>query len=124
MIPAFLIKKFGPLGAKLIFFGGIILIIGVALLITYFQGRSDGKMGAENARLKREVEVQKNIGNANTNAAGTRAEDAARAAQQEKELNDALHVTQDPDRQRALRGCIILQQQGRDTSRIPACRRP
>jgi hypothetical protein len=30
----------------------------------------------------------------------------------------------DPDKQRALRGCLIMRQQGRDTKNIPACSGP
>ena len=70
----------------------------------------------------REVETQRDLGRANDNAGDQRVKDATTAAQQERELSDALKATNDPDRQRALRGCIILRQQGRDTANIPACR--
>jgi hypothetical protein len=121
MIPAFLVKRFGPQAAKLIFFGGIILALLLAALAIYLVGRGDGKAGEVIEQQEREIEVQQDVGDANTNAAGTRVEDAVRSERQQKELTDALKATTDPDRQRALRGCVILRQQGRDTSRIPAC---
>jgi hypothetical protein len=122
MIPAFLIQKFGPLASKLIFFGGIVLLAGALLLLTYCAGRSDGKTGEVVKQQEREIQVQRDLGNANENAATSRVEDATRAAQQKEELNHAIKDTNSPDRARALRGCIILRQQGRDTVNIPACR--
>lgn len=122
MIPKFLIDKFGPLGAKLIFFLGLLIVLGSILTLAYCQGRSDGKAGEVIAQQKREIEVQRKLGGANTKAADARVRDATKAAQQGRELSDALKATQDPDRQRALRGCAILRQQGRDTTGIPACR--
>lgn len=121
MIPAFLVTKFGKTGAKLVFFGGVVLVLLLAALVIYFMGRSDGKQGEVVGQLTRENKVQIRVGDANTKAADTRVKDAVRTEQQTKELSDALKATEDPDRQRALRGCVILRQQGRDTSRIPAC---
>lgn len=122
MIPAFLIQKFGPLASKLIFFGGIALLAGALLLLTYCTGRSDGKTSEVVKQQEREIQVQQNLGNANENASTARVKDAVKAEQQKKELNDAIKDTNSPDRARALRGCIILRQQGRDTINIPACR--
>lgn len=122
MIPTFLIQKFGPLASKLIFFGGIALLAGALLLLTYCTGRSDGKTSEVVKQQEREIQVQQNLGNANENASTARVKDAVKAEQQKKELNDAIKDTNSPDRARALRGCIILRQQGRDTINIPACR--
>lgn len=122
MIPASLIARFGPTGAKAVFFGAIIGILALIFLLAYCTGRSDGKSGEVIGQQKREIQTQQDLGKANENAGEQRLKDAAKSATQEKELNDALTTTNDPDRQRTLRGCIILRQQGRDTSNIPACR--
>lgn len=122
MIPAFLTSRFGPLAAKLIFFGSIALLAAGALLLTYCTGRSDGKSGEVVKQQAREIEVQGQVGAANEAAADRRVQDVITAAQQERELTNALASTKDPDRQRVLRGCIILRQQGRNTADIPACR--
>jgi hypothetical protein len=123
MIPAFLVTRFGKTGAKLVFFGGIALALLLAALTIYLVGRSDGKRGEVVDQLEREVEVQGKVGDANENSSATRVADEVRAERERREINDALEATQDPDRQRAVRGCVILRQQGRDTSRIPACSR-
>jgi len=122
MIPTFLITKFGPTGAKFAFFGGIAALIALALLLTYCTGRSDGKAGEVNAQLNREIKVQGQIGDANTNAAGARVEDATTIQNQAQELRDATVNATSPDDARVKRGCVILRQQNRDTSGIAACR--
>lgn len=103
-------------------YAGLALLLGVLFLLAYCQGRSDGKAGEVIGQQKREIETQIDLGKAGENAAATRVEDATRAEQQKGELNNALAATNDPDRQRRLRGCVILRQQNRDTSNIPACR--
>lgn len=108
---------------KIAFYAGLALLLGVILLLAYCQGRDDGKQGEEIKRLEREASTQKNINAADNKAADARVLDATRSAQQRKELHDALEAIADPDSKRALRGCVILRQQGRDTSRIPACGR-
>lgn len=122
MIPAFLVNKFGPLASKFIFFGGIAMFVAALLLLSYCSGRSDGKTGEVVKQQGREIKVQQDLGHANENAAGSRVQDAVKAEQQKKELNDAIKDINGPDRARALRGCIILRQQGRNTADIPACR--
>jgi len=122
MIPEFLVAKFGPLASKIIFFGGIVAFVAALLLLSYCSGRSDGKTGEVVKQQEREIQVQQDLGKANENASTARVEDAVKAEQQKKELNDAIKDTNSPDRARALRGCIILRQQGRDTINIPACR--
>ena len=97
------------------------LLIVVLLSLVYCTGRKDGKSGEVIEQQEREIETQAELGKANDGAAETRVEDAVEAVKQEKELNDAIKATQNPDRQRALRGCVIMRQQGRDTSGIPAC---
>lgn len=122
MIPGFLIKRFGPLGAKLIFFGGIALLLAAFCLWLYLQGRTDGRTGEVVKQQEREIQVKEDLGNASTNSAAARVDDAVEAERQRGELNNALQSTADPDAQRRARGCRVLAQQGRDTSRIAACR--
>lgn len=97
---------------------GVLAIVG----LTYCTGRHDGKTGEVAKEQARTIQVQKDVGAANENAATARVADATKAEQQKRELQDALNITSDPDKQRALRGCIIMRQQGRDTKDIPACR--
>jgi hypothetical protein len=106
---------------KIAFYLGLALLVVAILTLAYCTGRQDGKTGEVVKQQEREIEVQKDVGDANTKAADRRVEDAVKAEREQKELTDALKATTDPDRQRALRGCVILRQQGRDTSRIPAC---
>ncbi len=58
----------------------------------------------------------------NANIADVRTEDAVRAEKQQREIEDAVANSTGPDDVRARRGCVILRQQGRDTSQLPACR--
>lgn len=123
MVPQFLITKFGPAGAKAVFFGGIVLALMLAALAIYLTGRSDGKQGEIVGQLEREVEVQGEVGRANEGSAGRQAQDEVRVALNQKELEDALEASTDPDTRRTLRGCIVMRQQGRDTSHVAACSR-
>lgn len=119
MIPAFtfgaLLKKWWPVLAAAALFG-------IMLTLAYCNGRSAGKQGEVVEQQEREIKVQQDLGRASGNAADQRVKDAVKTAHQERELSDALNSTKDPDRQRALRGCAILRQQGRDTKDIPGCR--
>jgi len=92
------------------------------LTLAYCKGQSAGKSSEVIKQQDREIKTQQDIGKANENASDARVQDAVKAEHQKRELNNALEATQDPDRQRALRGCVILRQQNRDTSHIPACR--
>jgi hypothetical protein len=109
------IKRFGP-------YIGVGLFVILLLTLTYCSGQKSGKSSEIIKQQDREIEVQKDLGKANENAAGDRLSDFEQARAQERELTNALQATSDPDRQRALRGCIILRQQGRDVSNLPACR--
>jgi predicted negative regulator of RcsB-dependent stress response len=111
---AFLKKWWPAIGAALLF--------GVIITIARCSGESAGQNKEVVKQQGREIETQRDLNDANENAAGDRVEQATQAAQQKKELEDALESETDPDRQRILRGCIILRQQGRDVSDIPACR--
>lgn len=100
---------------------GALVLVSI-LSLAYCKGQSAGRSGEVVKQQKREIETQQDLGRANDKAGAQRLDDAMKSTKQEKELTDALQATSDPDRQRALRGCIILRQQGRDTSNIPACR--
>lgn len=121
MIPSFLIARYGPEAARVVFFGGIIVAALLIGLTIYMLGRSDGKTGERVKRQEAQIEMQQEIGAANERAADTRVDDAIRLEQQRKELNDAFRDIGSPDARRARRGCIILRQQGRDTTGIPGC---
>lgn len=96
-------------------------LLAVLLALAYCNGKSAGKSGEIVKQQKREIETQQDLGKANENAADARVQDAVKSERQQQELEDALKATQNSDRQRALRGCVVLRQQGRDTSNIPAC---
>lgn len=106
------LKKYG------IYLGIAAAIIAV-LTLTYCQGQKAGKSGEVIKEQGRTIQTQKEVGAANENAAGARVADATKAAQQERDLKDALAATNDPNRQRVLRGCLIIRQQGRKPP--PAC---
>lgn len=111
-----------PFLAKYGIYLAIAAVAVAILMLAFCQGKQSGKSGEVVKQQKREIETQIDLGRANENAANARVKDATKAVQQEKELTDALQASKDPDRQRALRGCTILRQQGRDLKDIPACR--
>lgn len=102
----------------------VLIALAGALLLTlaYCQGKSHGKSEVEQKHLEAEIKILEEIGKANEHASATRAEDAIKIADQEKELQDAIESGADPSTIRARRGCIVLRQQGRDTSSIAICR--
>lgn len=112
-IPPFL-AKYG------IYIGLVFLVAGI-LGLAYCKGQSAGKSGEVVHEQQRTIQTQQEVGSANENASTARVAQATKAAQQERELSNALESTNDPTRQRVLRGCIIMRQQGRDTKNIPAC---
>lgn len=101
----------------------IAAVVVAVLGLTYCQGQKAGKSGEVVKQQERTIQVQQEVGSANENAADARVSDATKAAQQEKELKDALAATNDPNRQRVLRGCLIMRQQGQRDEDLPArCR--
>lgn len=112
-IPPFLVKY------------GIYIAIGLLALILvgaiYFEGKHAGSSGQVEKQQAREIQVQQDVGTANENAAAARVSDTAKSVTQQKELSDALQSTNDPNRARVLRGCLIMRQQGRDTKNVPEC---
>lgn len=100
----------------------LVALVAAVLVLTYCSGQHAGKSGEVVKEQSRTIQTQAEVGQADENAAAARVSDIIEAQQQKKELQHALDTTNNPDRQRALRGCIILRQQGRDTKNIPACR--
>lgn len=119
-----MIPPMPPFLAKYGIYIGIALVAMLILGLAYCKGQEAGKAGEVVDQQKRTIEIQNEVGAANENAAGARVSDVTKAAQQEKELKDALAATNDPDRQRVLRGCLILRQQGRSEKDLPARCRP
>lgn len=113
-----------PFLAKYGIYLAIAAVVVAVLGLTYCQGQKAGKSGEVVKQQERTIETQQQVGAANENAAAARVSDATKAAQQEKELKDALAATNDPDRQRVLRGCLIMRQQGRSDKDLPARCRP
>lgn len=112
-----------PFLAKYGIYLAIAAVVVAVLGLTYCQGQKAGKSGEVINQQERTIKVQREVGAANENAADARVSDATKAAQQEKELKDALAATDDPNRQRLLRGCLIMRQQGRSDKDLPArCR--
>lgn len=98
-----------------------VVILGALLLLSYCTGRSDGKKDEVIGQQQREIETQDKVSGANDKAADERLKDYQYGAAQQREIEDAVRNAKGPDDVRAQRGCVILRQQGRDTSRIPAC---
>lgn len=128
MIPAGLIARFGasalPTLKKWWPAIAAAALFGLLLTLAYCKGESAGKTGEIVKQQDREIEILTEVGEANESAAEARLTDASRIALNEKELTNALTETSDPDTRRALRGCIVMRQQGRDTTGVPACSRP
>lgn len=110
-----------PFLAKYGIYLAIAAVVAGILALTYCKGESAGKSGQVVKEQKATIQTQKEVGAANENASAARVADTAKAEQQKRELQDALNATNDPDKQRALRGCLIMRQQHRDTKNIPAC---
>jgi hypothetical protein len=109
-----------PFLAKYGIYIGLALVVALILGLTYCQGQKAGKSGEVVKEQGRTIQTQKEVGAANENAAGARVADATKAVQQERELKDALAASNDPNRQRVLRGCLIMRQQGRTHKNLPA----
>lgn len=120
-MPSWIAVK-GFLSSKWPWLAAGVVIIGVLLLLSYCTGRTDGKNSEIIGQQKEQIELQEKVGEANEKAAGSRVNDATKLQQQQQEIEDAVRNAKGPDDVRAQRGCVILRQQGRDTTQIPACR--
>lgn len=99
----------------------IVVILGI-LTYVYFHAFSAGKTTEVVKQVQREAEVQVKINDANENASAARVDAERELAEQARELQDAQQDADSLDTIRIKRGCVVLRQQGRDTSKIPACR--
>lgn len=99
---------------------GVVIIVAVTVI--YFRGYSAGKTTEVVKQVQRENEVQIKINDANENASAARVEAATKLEQQQRELEDVQAEAGSVDALRVKRGCVVLRQQGRDVSKIPACR--
>ena len=99
---------------------GVVIIAGIAII--YTRGVSAGKTGEVVKQVQREAEVQVKINDANENASAARVDAERELATQAQELKDAQQDADSLDTIRIKRGCVVLRQQGRDVSKIPACR--
>lgn len=113
-----LAAKLGPRAGETALWLVLALLVAAVLALTYCSGGKDAQI----AQQKADAKVDQKVDKADAKAAEQRVEDAVRLEQQEKELDDAVKADHNADRTRALRGCVIMRQQGRDTSKIPACR--
>jgi hypothetical protein len=102
------------------------VVIGVLAVLTLTLAYcSGGKAASDRARLKEAeaaAELDARADKADAAAAVDRVEDARADARQRKELEDATAGASDIDDARRRRGCAILRQQGRDTSKVAKCR--
>lgn len=98
------------------------VVILAAVIMIYSRGVNAGKTGEQLKSAEREIELKGDIIEANENASAARVEGEVELEQQKKELEDAQRDITDVDRARCERGRVIMRQQGRDPSRIPACR--
>ncbi len=97
-------------------------LLAAMLTVSYCKGQSAGKSGEVIKQQEREIDVQASVSVAHDTAADQRVLDVIELTKQEQELKDAAsHATGSADARRR-RGCVILRQQGRDTSRLPECR--
>ena len=98
-----------------------IVVIGGLTLAIYLRGVSAGKSVEIVKQVTRENEVQLKINAANEKAAEARVEASLEIQKQAEELKDAEQDVETLDSLRIKRGCVIMRQQGRDVSKIPAC---
>lgn len=119
MIPTFLITRFGPTAAKAIVYGGIALMLTIAIGLFIWHERSIGAAGVIAKDQAATIQVQDQNAKAQDNAAAARVDATKREAQQQQELDNAIDNSQSPDDRRRARGCVVLKQQGVDTSRLP-----
>ena len=101
---------------------GIALVVAGVLTLTYCKGREAGGFREIIGQQEREIEGRASAAAAASKAADDRVKDEVELAKQEEELRDERNDALSPDDARRRRGCVILRQQGRDTSGLPCGR--
>ena len=114
-------RLWAKLGLKAWNVFALVVVIGLVAGLCVLS-RCNGEQGAVISQQRADAKTNVEVKRADTTASEQRVVDEVKLVKQEEELNDAIEATEDADRTRALRGCVILRQQGRDTSRIPGCR--
>lgn len=99
---------------------GVVILIAVGYI--YSRGVNAGKTSEQLKEAKNELEVVTKVEGANVSAADARVKDATVHQEQAQEIKDAVRDSKTLDDARRKRGCVILRQQGRDTTKIAACR--
>ncbi len=101
--------------------GGLFVVL--LLSLTYCKGESAGRNKEIVKQQETTIKIERDAGTADAAAADKRVQDTITITEQKKELDDAIETGEDPATLRARRGCLIMRQQRRDTSKIAACRR-
>lgn len=114
---------FPNIPGKALAIGGAVAAAALVLTLAYCQGRTAGRQSEIVGQQERTIEAERTVGAANDTAADQRVADAITLEQQQQELEDARNCNEDPDTVRKRRACVVMRQQGRDTSAFPACRR-
>jgi hypothetical protein len=93
--------------------------LAAILTLAYCHGRSTGRDSEVVKQQEREIEVQRDLGDANENAAEFRVEDARKLDAQERELQDATRDAKNADDARRRRACVVLRQQNPNRKDLP-----
>jgi hypothetical protein len=100
----------------------IYFAIGAALVVALLLAYCAGGSGEREKQDQRTIKIERKVGDANENAAAARVEDTTKIQEQSREISDAVQNATSGDDARRRSGCVVLRQQGRDTTKIPACR--
>lgn len=93
------------------------VLIATILGLTYCVGGKDKIIEQKDA----EIELRKDVSDADDIAGDLRVEDKARIMKETEELEDAIDNATSDDDARRRAGCVILRQQGHDVSGIATC---
>jgi len=112
------VSDFLEANRSLLIYAAIILAVIALCTLSYCAGGAGETIKSQDGTIK----VQAQVIAADGNAADARVGDTVKIANQQREIEDAVENTSGVDDARRARGCVVLSQQGRDTSRIAACR--
>jgi Flp pilus assembly protein TadB len=117
-------NPFSALTSKIFGAAALALLLAAAFLWWRLDAKSEalGEAKAELAAAEAEIELLKLDADLKETAATEREADNDALRNEERELQDArTHEGDDADTRRIRRLCVVLRQQGRDTSDVPAC---